>query len=219
MKGMVATLLFSATAFCKQTVVYCEAGHSAGWPANHGIWSWGNEIVVGFEVGRLRHKSGPERAIDYSRPESHYLARSLNEEQTWIIEHSASLQPLEGSRMAGVPAAPGGQTALDCPSGIRFADSNFGMTVRMGNINVGPSRFYYTYDAGKTWDEPFKLPNFGQKGVAARTDYMVNEPSDCSLFLTAAKSNGKEGRVFSARTRDGGRNWNFVSLTTYGEGT
>ena len=28
--------------------VYCEAGRFGGWPANHGIWSWGNEILVGY---------------------------------------------------------------------------------------------------------------------------------------------------------------------------
>ena len=27
------------------TVVYRESGRFGGWPANHGIWIWGNEIV------------------------------------------------------------------------------------------------------------------------------------------------------------------------------
>ena len=31
--------------------VYREAGDYAGWPANYGIWSWGNEIVTGFTLG------------------------------------------------------------------------------------------------------------------------------------------------------------------------
>ena len=32
-------------------VVYKQPGKFCGWPANHGIWNWGDEIVVGFEIG------------------------------------------------------------------------------------------------------------------------------------------------------------------------
>ena len=28
--------------------VYREAGRYARWPANNGVWIWGDEIVVGF---------------------------------------------------------------------------------------------------------------------------------------------------------------------------
>ena len=31
--------------------VYFEKGMFGGWPANHGIWSWGDEILVGFSKG------------------------------------------------------------------------------------------------------------------------------------------------------------------------
>ena len=31
--------------------VYFQKGMFGGWPANHGIWSWGNEILVGFGMG------------------------------------------------------------------------------------------------------------------------------------------------------------------------
>ena len=80
MKRIAVGLLLCAAAFCQQqnVVVFREAGHFAGWPANHGIWSWGNEIVVGFEVGHFRGKTGHEHAIDYTQPEQHYLARSLD---------------------------------------------------------------------------------------------------------------------------------------------
>ena len=33
----------------ENVIVYKTPGRYAGWPANHGIWIWGNEIVVGFE--------------------------------------------------------------------------------------------------------------------------------------------------------------------------
>jgi hypothetical protein len=45
----------------------------------------------------------------------------------------------------------------------------------------------------------------------ARTDYIVNGKDDCLIFLTASKTNGKEGRPFCTRTRDGGKTIEFVS--------
>jgi hypothetical protein len=85
------------------------------------------------------------------------------------------------------------------------------MTLRMNNVDGGQSRFYYSYDRGASWEGPFRFPNFDTKGVSARTDYIVDGPSACMVFLTAAKSNGEEGRPFCARTTDGGASWKFVS--------
>jgi hypothetical protein len=59
---------------------------------------------------------------------------------------------------------------------------------------------------------------FGQPGVEARTDYLISGPDECTLFLTAAKTNGREGRgVFAARTVDGGRTFEFVSWVARSE--
>ena len=67
------------------------------------------------------------------------------------------------------------------------------------------SWFYTSTDRCRSWQGPFSLPMFGFTGIAARTDYLVSGPSTCTLFLTAAKANGEEGRIFCARTTDGGR--------------
>jgi predicted neuraminidase len=69
--------------------VYGQPGRFGGWPANHGLWSWGDEILVGFGAGY--HKDlGPERHnIDRERPEEHLLARSRNGGETWTIENPA----------------------------------------------------------------------------------------------------------------------------------
>src|SRR5207244_10249399 len=50
----------------KHGVVFQEEGRFGGWPANHGIWSWGDEILVGFEVGYFK-ASDRGHSIDYSR--------------------------------------------------------------------------------------------------------------------------------------------------------
>ena len=95
---------------------------------------------------------------------------------------------------------------------IRFDHPDFAMTLRMENSNNGISRFFYSYDRGKNWRGPFRLPLFDQKGVMARTDYVVDGAKKCTLFLTASKTNGREGRPFCARTVDGGLTWQFLSF-------
>lgn len=202
----------------RHIVVYSEQGRFAGWPANHGIWSWGNEILVGFESGYFQDPETAGRrgghAIDYSKPAEHLLARSLDGGETWEIERPESLQPPEGARIAGVPAPGGGRVPVECPGGIPFTHPDFAMTVRMESIHVGPSRFYYSTDRGNSWSGPFKVPNLGQKGIAARTDYLVEGPDQALLLLTAAKSDGREGRVICARMMNGGRDWRFLSYVT-----
>jgi len=51
----------------------------------------------------------------------------------------------------------------------------------------------------------------GTPGVSARTDYLVDGKHDAMFFLTAAKPDGLEGRVFCARTTDGCKTFEFIS--------
>lgn len=193
--------------------IYGAPGKFGGWPANHGIWSWGNEILVGFGAGF--HKDyGPNRhAIDRTKPERHLLARSKDGGETWTIEDPSEkgvLIPI-GAGLHGV--TPPGQKEKpwrDCPGGIDFSHPDFAMTLRMTNSDGGSARFYYSTDRGKTWEGPFRLPTFGQRGIAPRTDYVVEGSGSCVVFLTASKTNGKEGRPFAARTSDGGKSWDFL---------
>jgi hypothetical protein len=194
--------------------VYAEPGRFGGWPANHGVWTWDDEILVGFSAGHFKDNGPGRHAIDHSKPEEHLLARSKDGGKTWVIENPAergSLIPV-GRALHGTPP-PGLKEKpwMDCPGNIDFTDPNFALTARMTDVNAGPSRFSYSTDRGKTWQGPFRLPLFDRKGIAARTDYIVNGKHDCLLFLTAAKDDGKEGRPSCVRTTDGGKNWKFVS--------
>jgi hypothetical protein len=191
-------------------IVYKEAGRYAGWPANHGIWQWGNEILVGFEIGHLK-SSEKYHAIDYDRPEEHVLARSINGGASWKIEKPEGLLPPPGARIAGVPGESGGKPVTDFTGRMDFQGAGFAMTLRMESFHIGPSRFYYTEDKGKSWQGPYRLPDFDTPGTAARTDYLVDGKHEATVFLTAAKSNKREGRLLCARTTDGGRTFRFVS--------
>lgn len=189
-------------------------GRYGGWPANHGIWAWGNEILVGFSWGHMRG-GGAERGhpIDRERSEEHMLARSQDGGATWSHEKPAGLTPpTTPGNIAGVPTEKAGREAVELTTPIDFTTPGFALTARMGNIHVGPSWFFYTTDKGRSWNGPFKLPDFGHKGIAARTDYLVDGRHELTMFLTAAKSDGREGRVICVRTMDGGRAWRQIGL-------
>ena len=57
------------------------------------------------------------------------------------------------------------------------------MTLRMTDVDTGPSRFYYSTDRGHHWEGPFRLPLFGQLGVAARALYAPTLALGNSLSL------------------------------------
>ena len=186
--------------------VYKVAGRYGGWPANHGIWAWGNEILVGFEAGYFKD-SQAGHSIDYSKPAEHLLARSLDGGATWALERPSDLKPPPGAQQAGVPGEAGGRPVTESPGDIPFTHPDFVFTARMASIHVGPSRFYYSIDRGHSWKGPYALPDLGTPGIAARTDYLVDGPKTMTIFLTAAKANQKEGRVIAARATDGGKTW------------
>lgn len=195
-------------------IVARTPGRYGGWPANHGIWAWGDEILVGFSWGHMR-SGGAESGhpIDRQQPEEHMLARSIDGGATWKHEKAAGLiPPPSPGNIAGVPTDKGGKAVTTLTTPIDFTAPGFALTARMSSIHVGPSWFFHTTDKGQSWNGPYALPDFGQKGIAARTDYLVDGPHALTMFLTAAKSNGREGRVICVRTTDGGRTWALAGM-------
>jgi hypothetical protein len=179
----------STTSPIKHTIVYKEPGRFCGWPANNGIWNWGNEIVVGFHLGYYKEKERGH-SIDRDKPRSRALARSFDGGESWTLEIPQALNS--------------DNEPVQCPGGIDFTHPDSAMTCRGG-------KFWVSDDRCKTWQGPYELPDFGQIGIMARTDYIINGKNDCLVFLTATKKNGKEGRPFCTRTIDGGQTLKFVS--------
>ena len=191
----------------RHVVVYSEPGRYGGWPANHGIWSWGDEVLVGFSAAYYQWLGPDRHPYDRSQPEEPYLARSLDGGDTWSIAAAPELVPPEGMYTGPGP----GHKAADLAEPIDFNSPGFAMALRMTEGQRGRSWFFYSYDRGKSWNGPFQFPMLGQTSVMARTDYIVNGKRDAIVFLTAAKPSGGEGRPFLARTVDGGLTWKFVS--------
>lgn len=188
--------------------VYHEKGRYAGWPANNGIWIWGNEILVGFSQGY--HKElGNQHNIDRDKVVLQVLSRSKDGGETWAVEDPAKNGLISwtsfGIQRTDIKSIP--VTQLETK--INFKHSDFALTTRMGEGNH--SSFWYSYNKGIDWKGPYSLPDFGAPGTMARTDYIVDSQNEAMLFLTVQKKNGKEGRVMCVKTIDGGKSWDFVS--------
>ncbi len=206
--------------------VFREKGRFAGWPANYGIWSWGNEIVVGFTLGHANPKGG-FHARDTSRPFLPMQARSLDGGETWEVDDAPLATPgnrgisadehMDKELTAAQALAQGLENMpQDPPGGINFAHPDFALMCARTGLGAGTTAwFYISYDRCRSWDGPYALPTFGLPGIEARTDYIVSGPNTCGLFLTAAKPSGEEGGgIFYALSQDGGKTFQLVSWVT-----
>ncbi len=204
----------SAAKDVEHVIVYHEPGRFGGWPANHGMWNWGNEILVGYSRGFDKDLGATAHHIDREKPEEFWFARSLDGGKTWTHEHPAeqgSMIPrgdfLHGTETPGLKLPP----ITDLKKPMDFSHPDFVLAFRMENVHAGTSRFEYSYDRGKTWSGPYRLPNMGTAGTAARTDYIIGGKNEMYIFITVGKANKREGRPLCARTTDGGVTWEFVS--------
>jgi CubicO group peptidase (beta-lactamase class C family) len=181
-------------------VVFKEPGRYGGWPANHGLWQWGDELVVGFQRNWYKYATN-DHAIDRSKPHEICQTRSLDGGRTWKVEDQL---PFADPKTEKKPAP--------LPEPLDFTAPDFALLFRFGGLHVGPSWFYVSGDRCRTWRGPFKFAVEGIEKICTRTDLVVLGPRDCLMFGSAAKSDDKEGRVFCARTTDGGLHWKLVAL-------
>lgn len=168
----------------RHTVVFKEEGRFAGWPANAGIWSWGDEIIVGFSLGYYRKNPTGGHDLDAEKPTVGRQARSLDGGETWTIEDDSTSSV--------------SLTELTEP--IDFSDPGLVMTFRGG-------RFCFSTDRAHTWHGACKLPTFGRPNLLCRTDYLVEGKHRLTAFIAAAKDSGGEGQPLCIRTVDGGITW------------
>ncbi len=166
-----------------------------GWPANNGLWSWGDEIVVGlirspYRYDRLHHSFQKTQ-------QTALLARSTDGGRSWTIE-----DPEHFVRDGGVPRS------LQRP--IDFSHPLLA-------IRVERDGFYYSYDRGKTWQGPSLFNGLDMGELTSRTDYLPLDRNRCLFFLSCVDNRVKANlpdRAFCARTDDGGRSFQFLSWMT-----
>jgi hypothetical protein len=169
------------------TQIMLESGRFSGWPANKGIWSWDDEIVVGFSHGYYKKNPTGGHDIDSERGSDLKQGRSLDGGETWTVEDPAPIKQAEGTL----------KEALD------FTNPDLALRLSGGT-------WCYSLDRCKTWMGPFELPTFGRPGLLCRTDYIVEGKSRVTAFSAAEKEGGGEGQALCMRTTDGGLNWELV---------
>lgn len=178
----------------EQALVYHDEGRFAGWPANEGMWSWGNEILVAFNVAQFQERG---HLHSFTGKQSVAFARSRDGGRTWAPETHPQVVP---PAMLGSPGK-----SIPAPGGAEFTHPDFAMKLR--------GRFFYTStDRGRQWQGPFRLPDFGQC-TDARTSYLVTGPQSCLFFIPCTVSDGRGSRTRScaAETTDGGKTVRFLS--------
>jgi hypothetical protein len=169
----------------KNVLVYYKEGRFAGWPANNGIWSWDDEIVVGFSLGYFL-ENPLHHSIDEKRGSDPVLSRSIDGGETWVLEGKWT----------------------DKISKSRSDKVNF----KHPDLALRCTRegFYASYDRAKTWQGPFLFPDFGYEKITTRTDYITLSENECLFFLSFEDKTVEarlEDKAFAAITRDGGKSF------------
>jgi hypothetical protein len=177
-----------------------------GWPANNGVWVWGNEILVGFT--QVEYAKADGHNIKENAPFSSLLTRSKDGGKTWTM--------FDPENYVG-----DGGTKSKLQEPVNFKHENFAMRILgatyHGNKNQEGS-FYYSYDRGKTWNGPFflgdiqKHKRFKARNLTPRTDYIVLSEKECLLFISSRiDGTGLSDDISVIKTNDGGLTFELIS--------
>ncbi|HUW20239.1 MAG TPA: sialidase family protein, partial [Sedimentisphaerales bacterium] len=179
------------------TIVYGGPDIFCGWPANNGVWTWGDyEILVSFVYGPYVEIPGH----NLGSPSYTGLGRSLDGGLTWTMEDPPNF-------------VGDGGTPVPSPGGINFAHPDFAWRTES---YTSQGQFFISYDRGHNWQGPYTCgalmshPELAGLNNSSRTDYVVNGPDDCLIGMSV-NGCGPTDRAFMARTTDGGATFNFVS--------
>jgi hypothetical protein len=184
-----------------------EQGLFNGFPANGGIWNWGNEILVQYRHGEFQDKPTGSHDINFNKPITIDQSRSLDGGLTWthqktqigITEPTWGTQP----RPTTVPAL---------ATGLDFSDTNCILAFAWAG------HFYHSANRGADWNGPFQLPKFDMVSWQLRTDYLVQDKHTALAFWSGSKENFKRdengGMVYMVKTTDGGLTWTKEALVS-----
>ncbi len=210
---------FDTVEDARHVTVYQEKGHFAGWPANNGAWIFeGDEMLVCFTRGDYELRGGH----NIGGNQKTWLARSTDGGETWKAYDPEGFVGDFGNQPDCKPVT----------KPIDFTAPKFALRM-VGTAYHGAfdpkGHFFYTYDAGETWKGPHRFgdiyddPHIQQafpkgKGgyhdveLTPRTDYVIEGKHQCLLFMSVRiKLRFGTDKVFCARTKDGGKTFEFVS--------
>lgn len=201
------------TAQVEHSVVYAGNGEFAGWPANEGLWSWGDEVLVAFNVTRVKQRDDYHN-VDQQAYMWVNFARSMDGGETWRLETHPEVSIPGGFDGEGNYVQQSGYPPIvqpmPCPGGIDFTHPDFALKARN-------DRFWYSLDRGHHWKGPYELPRFDQRFIDARTNYLVVDSRTLVLFCEATnipREQGEHLRTMVVQTTDGGRTFQRIAWLT-----
>ncbi len=176
----------------KHSIVAYEKGKFGAWPANGGIWQWGNEILVSFQWGTYKHND-VSHCIDEDSEIYAAFARSMDGGLSFTLE--TLLSDIYKSPVKPVPEG-----------GFDFSNPDFVMRITTPKVTILSRLYIVSYDRGHTWDGPYELPEFSYP-LTARTCYHIEGKQSMRLFLSYKLPNEHKtvytDRAFVAETHDG----------------
>ena len=187
-------------------VCYDEEQYMA-WPANGGIWSWGNEILVSFNRGKFDPQSKSlHRIMDKGREA--VFAKSIDGGVSWnkinfnndIYKYPLKIPPAEG---------------------FTFNNDGFVMRVSRPAVKIETDCYIVSNNRGISWDGPFAFPDF-QYPLTSRTSYIIEGERKMRIFMSYSlppktDQQAYTDRAFVAVTEDGCVTWQFVGDITHDE--
>ena len=167
-------------AVVRHVMVYAEPGRFGGWPANHGIWSWGDEILVGFSRGYVQGpRPRPARTSTTTGPRSTCWPAAATAAQTWAVEDPAAAGALRPGRQ-GAARRPCRRAVAekpwrDCPGGDRLHPPRLRPDRPHGDTDDRAVPLLLLDDRGHDLGRAASAcRSSARRGSAARTDYLVN---------------------------------------------
>lgn len=182
----------------RHVIVSHDVREFAGWPANEGCWAWGDEILVGYTVGRYVDR-GEKHSIDPKGPEDLCFSRSLDGGLTWRREMQTDAKAFRAIKDGKPGSVPSGRK-------INFEGDGFILKMRY-------DVFHFSEDRGRNWQGPYNIKKFDDPALVARSNYMVTGTDSALLFLTSSPvmTPGRRGRSFVANMSGGGARFDFLS--------
>lgn len=206
--------------------VFGEPDIFAGWPFNNGFEQYGDgrELVVSYTCFQCRVKERPDGSCAYwSGPYSDSgRRRSLDGGLTWQADpHLPWGAGKVGADVAGGAAdilADAWKSGIVATQPIDPANRDHGLLTVSGNVGGRDRSFVFTtHDRGRAWSGPSFLPQDGVAFSHNRPSWLARPDGALLTFPTVAQPNGREGRIFTYISFDGGVNWAFLSVMAQSE--
>ena len=205
--GMLILLCSTGSVNAQQHVIVSKPapGRAYGWPANGGIWNWGNEILVMYLDCPYKNAPGfSNHDSDQQHPSAKYVtSRSLDGGLTWT-EHYDAFSCIRANPKRITP------TTLKTP--IDFNDPNTIVNFHWDGLDVGARTYlYYSKDKGRHWHGPYdNIPLFDTLAMTGRSDYEVTGKHNLTAYFSctdAQTENRYRGSTYAFTTTDGGLTW------------